>query len=64
MSNRTVLAGFCAAVLLCIVPASAQTLVEHSAEARFQLDVHVPDAALAALLPPGWTPNVAVQGAA
>lgn len=38
--------------------ASAQTLVEQSAEARFQLDVHVPDAALAALLPAGFTLNV------
>ena len=31
--------------------AHAQTPVESSAEARFQLDVHVPDAAIAALLP-------------
>ena len=45
-------------------PMPAQTLQEYSAEARFQLDVHVPDAALAALLPPGWKPNVAAQGAA
>ena len=44
--------------------ASAQTPVEFSAEARFQLDLHVPDAALAALLPPGFTPNVATQGPA
>ena len=44
--------------------ASAQTPVESSAEARFQLDVHVPDAAIAALLPTGFTPNVATQGAA
>jgi hypothetical protein len=44
--------------------ASAQTPVEHSSEARFQLDVKVNDAALAAYLPPGWTPNVAAQGAA
>lgn len=43
---------------------SAETLQEHSAEARFQLDVHVPDAALAAVLPPGWNPNVAAQGPA
>ena len=43
---------------------SAQTLQEHSAEARFQLDVHVPDVALAAFLPPGWTPNIAAQGPA
>jgi hypothetical protein len=44
--------------------AGAETLVENSAEARFQLDLHVPDAALMALLPQGWSPNVAAQGAA
>jgi hypothetical protein len=44
--------------------ATAQTAVESSAEARFQLDLHVPDAVLAAFLPPGWTPNVAAQGPA
>ena len=44
--------------------ASAQTLVEHSAEARFQLDVRVPDAALAAFLPAGFALNVSTQGAA
>jgi hypothetical protein len=43
---------------------SAQTLQEYSAEARFQLDLHVPDAALATFLPPGWTSNVAAQGPA
>jgi hypothetical protein len=40
------------------------TLVEFSNETRFQLDLHVPDAALAAYLPAGWAPNVAAQGAA
>ena len=44
--------------------ANAQTLVEYSAESRFQMDYHVPDAALAALLPTGWTPSVATQGPA
>jgi hypothetical protein len=53
---------FVAGALAALV--SAQTMVEHSAEARFQLDVHVPDAALAAYLPAGWTPNIATQGAA
>jgi hypothetical protein len=43
---------------------NAQTLVEFSSEARFQLDLHVPDAALASFLPQGFTPNVAAQGAA
>jgi hypothetical protein len=42
--------------------AGAESLVENSAEARFQMDVHVPEAALAAYLPAGWSPNVATQG--
>src|SRR5204862_4019399 len=44
--------------------AVAQTLQEYSSETRFQLDLKVPDAALASYLPKGWTPNVAAQGAA
>ena len=44
--------------------AIAQTLQEYSSETRFQLDLKVPDAALASYLPKGWTPNVAAQGAA
>jgi len=43
---------------------TAQTAVEYSSEARFQLDLHVPDAPLAAFLPAGWMPNVAAQGPA
>jgi hypothetical protein len=46
------------------VRANAETLVESSSETRFQLDFHVPDAALMAYLPAGWTPNVATQGPA
>src|SRR5438067_585425 len=42
----------------------AETLVESSNEARFQLDLKVPNAALAAYLPPGWTSNPATEGAA
>src|SRR6202035_3102133 len=45
-------------------PADAQTLVEQSAEARMQLDFHVPDAALKAMLPAGFEPNIATTGAA
>src|SRR5262249_41748897 len=41
-----------------------QTMVEYSSEARFQLDLHVPDAVLQSFLPPGFTPNIATQGAA
>ena len=44
--------------------ASAQTPIENSMEMRFQLDLHVPDAALLASLPAGFTPNAATQGAA
>ena len=44
--------------------AAAQTLVEQSAEARFQLDLQVPNAALMKFLPPGWTLNVSTSGAA
>jgi hypothetical protein len=44
--------------------AGAQTAVESSSEARFQLDLHVPDAVLMSFLPPGWMPNIAAQGAA
>ena len=61
----TVQAGVAAALLVAGAGVgAAQTLVENSAEARFQLDVKVPDAALASYLPPGWTPNVAAQGPA
>lgn len=44
--------------------AIAETLVETSSEIRFQLDLHVPDAALATYLPAGWTSNIAAQGPA
>jgi hypothetical protein len=45
-------------------PATSGTVLESSAEARFQLDLHVPDRALLSFLPRNWTPNVAAQGAA
>jgi hypothetical protein len=44
--------------------AAAETLVEQSAEARMQLDFHVPDAALKAMLPAGVEPAIATAGAA
>ncbi len=55
---------FSALAVLTTSAAGAETIVEHSAEARFQLDLHVPDTALAAFLPDGWKPNVAAQGPA
>jgi hypothetical protein len=44
--------------------ARAETLIEHSAEARMQLDFRVPDAALKAMLPAGWEPVIATSGGA
>jgi hypothetical protein len=62
VSLRTILVGSTLAALVSM--AGAQTVVEQSVEARFQLDLHVPDAALSALVPPGWTPNIATRGPA
>ena len=42
----------------------AETPVETSVETQFQLDLHVPEAAIASLLPSGWTSNMAAQGPA
>jgi len=53
-----------AATLATGVMAAAETLVESSAETRFQLDLRVSADALAAFLPPGWAPNIATQGPA
>ena len=44
--------------------AHAETLVEFSAETQMQLDFHVPDAALAAMLPAGFEPSIATAGPA
>lgn len=62
LSRRTFCAVFAAIMVCAARTAGGQTLLEYSAEARFQLDFHVPDAALAAMLPQGFTPNVATQG--
>ena len=42
----------------------AETLLEFSAETQMQLDFRVPDAALAAMLPAGFEPNIATAGPA
>jgi hypothetical protein len=69
MQNRVRATAIRAFLWVCVLVAlagfaSAETMVEYSAESRFQLDLHVPDAALMALLPAGWTMNAATQGAA
>ena len=53
-----------AALIGTMAPALAQTPIESSSEIRFQLDLHVPDAALTPFLPPGFAMNVATQGPA
>jgi hypothetical protein len=58
------LAAFVAATFASAGAARAQTLVESSLEARFQLDLAVPQGALQRMLPRGWSTNVATQGAA
>jgi hypothetical protein len=45
-------------------PAQAETLLEHSAETRMQLDFVVSDAALKRFLPAGWETDVATSGGA
>ncbi len=52
------------AALLLLPALRAETAVEQSHERRFQLDLKVPDAALAAFLPPGWKSAPASEGAA
>jgi hypothetical protein len=69
MSEKVFLGAIRALLIVCTLMffagyAIAETLVETSSETRFQLDLHVPDAALATFLPAGWTSNAAAQGAA
>src|SRR4051812_31743819 len=45
-------------------PAAAGKVIELSNETRFQMDYHVPDAVLAALMPAGFTSSVATTGPA
>jgi hypothetical protein len=49
---------------LLVTAVRGETPLEHSNEARFQLDFLVPQAALNAYMPAGWTPNIATTGAA
>jgi len=47
-----------------VLQTHAETLLEHSAETRMQLDFVVADAALKAFLPAGWETDVATAGGA
>ena len=72
--HKAVSAGFIGTMtLLGIQAAQAQapaappplaTILEQSSEYRFQLDLHVSDAALARMLPAGWETAMAAQGPA
>jgi hypothetical protein len=53
-----------AACISLACPTHAETLLEHSAETRMQLDFVVADAALKAFLPAGWETDVATAGGA
>src|SRR5215467_10860997 len=64
MSRKLFLIAATCGFIVAVTSVRAQSPVEFSAESRFQLDLHVPEAALAALLPAGFTPNVATQGPA
>lgn len=63
-SRWRVVAACALGALVAAMPAHAQTPLENSAEVRFQLDLAVPQSALNAFLPPGFTMNVAAQGPA
>ena len=62
--NRFAVGLLLGALVVAPWPARAQNLLEFSAETQMQLDFHVPDAALAAMLPAGFEPNIAPAGPA
>jgi hypothetical protein len=68
--HKAISAGFIGAFALMGSQAGAQTpaplssVLEQSSEYRFQLDLHVNDAALAKMLPAGWESAMAAQGPA
>src|SRR3982074_1539223 len=65
MGGRAAFAGLAVSLALgAVVPAQAETFVEHHDEFRMQLYFVVPDAALRKFLPAGWEPNIATQGPA
>lgn len=67
MNSSPLLRSAVLAALAIVVAARAtlaQTAIEQSMEARFQLDLRVPESAITPLLPAGFTLNVAAQGPA
>ena len=61
---KRAIAGGVLAIAAGATPLAADTMLEQGPEHRFQLDFHVPDAALQKMLPNGWVPLVATMGPA
>ncbi len=65
MKQKTIFTPFITAMLMLLAPyALAQTVIEQSAEHRYQIDFRVNDAALAKKLPAGWETVIATEGPA
>jgi len=62
--KQTIAGGLLAVAAGAVTPLAADTMLEQGPEHRFQLDFHVPDAALQKMLPSGWVPLVAPMGPA
>lgn len=62
--SRSAVAAACLMLGALACGARAESLLEFSAETQMQLDFRVPDAALAAMLPAGFEPNIAAAGPA
>jgi len=64
VAKLTIGVAMLAACTLPPASAQAETLVEHSAESRLQIDFAVADAAIKKVLPAGWETDVATAGGA
>ena len=62
--KRVLMGSLLALATGAVTPLAADTMLEQGPEHRFQLDFHVPDAALQKMLPSGWVPLVATMGPA
>jgi hypothetical protein len=64
ISTRAIAGTIVCLAMAAATLAKAETMLEQSAEHRFQLDFHVPDVALQKMLPQGWVPAIATAGPA
>ena len=63
-AKRALAVALLAACAMPMARARAETLIEHSAETRLQIDFAVADAAIKKVLPAGWETDVATAGGA